>query len=62
MFVRGMGDYTSRGWKVENWLPASSPTAAPTITSDVVKTAAVATGGALGIAALAAAAWWLFKK
>ncbi len=65
MFVRGMGDYTARSWKVENWLPQSGATSnAPgtSLVPGVSNTTTAVVGGTLGLAALAAAAWWLFKK
>ena len=61
MFVRALGDYTTRPWKVENWWqPAAAPaTLIPGVSNTT--TAAVA-GGAAGLAALAALAWYFLKK
>lgn len=65
MFVRGMGmgDYTTRSWKVEDWLPQAGMTQTGTsLVPGVSNTTTTVVGGTLGLAALAAAAWWLFKK
>ncbi len=62
MFVRGMGDYTTRAWKVDNWIPQSGATSTTSLVPGVSNTTTAVLGGTLGLAALAAAAWWFFKK
>lgn len=66
MFIRGMrglkglGDFNTYSWKEENWW---KPGAAPaSIIPGVSNTTAAVTGGGLGLAALAAAAWWFWGR
>lgn len=65
MFIRGMGrmgDYVTRGWKTESWY-TPRPVAADSLIPGVSNTTAMAVaGGGLGLAALAALAWYLTKR
>lgn len=61
MFVRSLGDYTTRTWKVENWWQPPAPAPVQMIPGVSNATTAVAAGG-LSLAALAALAWYFMKK
>jgi hypothetical protein len=67
--MRGLGEYQARqpqDWKIDNWIGQPTggglqPALVPVNTTPAVSTATVV-GGGLGLAALAALAWWYFKK
>lgn len=66
--LRGMGEYVARtpsDWKMDNWIgqPVGGglqPAVAASAGSGISTAAEI--GGGLGLAALAAAAWWYFSK
>lgn len=67
--VRGLGDFVARtpqDWKMDNWIgqPIGGGLQVPVAANggSMVSTTEVAVGGGLGLAALAAAAWWYFSK
>lgn len=68
MFVRGMrglkglGDFNTYTWKEENWMQAPAGGAPSSIIPGVSNTTAAVAGGGLGLAALAAAAWWFWGR
>lgn len=66
--VRGLGAYVARtpqDWKIDNWIGQPVGGGLQTVSSGGVIpgiSTAAEVGGGLGLLALAAAAWWYFRK